>query len=285
MLTVADLMGNPVSVSLARVEHHIFLNTRDDTILAQVRHNIGRGLPELEQVPARRFGRRAASLCGSGPSLMQNLHRLRGKVMAINAAIPALHKAGVHIDYAMIWDASPEMVRYASDLPGTRWTIASRVNPAVIDALLDLRQDIVLWHAAPGDEEMREALMNRCCVFGGGYGATRGPFLLGAMGYRDLHIFGADASFATETHVGGSLRNEEEAAVLFEGKAYRTTMWMKHQAEQWVTFVVPELVTEGMRFAVYGEGLLPHAHASWERQVLATWPRHRRLAWRYSPWW
>jgi hypothetical protein len=287
-LTIRDL-AKPTPVALARVEHVTVVNTKSEVVAAQLRHNLQRGLPELDRMPVRPLGQRAASFCGSGPSLMTSLHCLRGKVMAVNAAIPALKGAGIHIDYPMIWDATPEMVRYACDMPGAEWMIASRVNPGLIDRLLELKQRVTLWHAgaAVDEPEMLALLDNRFGLFGGNYSATRAPFLLAAMGFRDLHILGADSSFVIETHVGGSLRDEKEIAVLFEGRAYRTTLWMKHQAESWATFVLPELVPYGMRFTVHGDGLLPAAHRSWERQCLASCipGTAKRLAWRYSPWW
>jgi hypothetical protein len=163
--------------------------------------------------------------------------------------------------------------------------LASRVNPALIDRLLDCGQRVTLWHAASTEPEMLALLSGRLMVYGGSTTATRGPFLAGAMGFRDIHAFGADSSYSADTHVGGSLRKENEIVCLFEGEAYRTTMWMMQQAESWVQFMLPELVPTGMRFAVYGDGLLPHAHRSWERQILAQWPRLKRLAWRHSPCW
>lgn len=288
-LTVGELAAAPGPVDLVPIKYDLVINTRPEVLLEQTRHNLARGLPELTDNLTRPWGRRTASLCGSGPSLMQNLARLRGrawgKVMAVNAAIPALHRAGVRVDYAMIWDATPEMVRYACAISGCQWMIASRVHPCVIDRLLELGQDVTLWTTGTTERAMIELTMGHLWVFGGRTGATRGPFLLGAMGYRDLHIFGADSSYSADTHVGGSLRREEEVVCSFEGEAYRTTIWMIDQAESWVKFVLPELVPTGMRFTVHGDGLLPAAHRSWERQVLPTWPWHKRLAWRASPWW
>jgi hypothetical protein len=150
---------------------------------------------------------------------------------------------------------------------------------------LDLEQKVTLWHAASTEPEMRALFRDRLMVYGGSTTATRGPFLAGALGYRDIHTFGADSSYSADTHVGGSLRKENEIVCAFEGEAYRTTMWMMQQAESWVTFMLPELVPTGMRFTVYGDGLLPAAHRSWERQTLPNWALSKRLAWRYLPWW
>ena len=277
-LTVADLTHGG-GVTLAKVKHELVLNTTSDALVVQTAHNLARGLPELVARPDRGWCDNTVSLCGSAPSLMQNLHRLRGDVMACNAAIPAMHKAGVALHYAMIWDATPEMVRYCIDIPGCEWMIASRCHPSVIDKLLALGQRVTLWHTGTTEDAMKVVYgPGRLWVLGGPTIATRGPFLLGAMGYRNLHLFGADSSFADETHVGGSLRKEEEVACSYEGRIYRTTYWMMNQAETWVKFVLPQLAgePEPMMFTVHGEGLLPAAHRSWLRQEL---PWHKRLAW------
>jgi len=282
-LTATELDAEgPDGVDLVPVLHQLVINTPAHVIVDQVRTNLARGLPELKTHHIRRWGDRTLSLCGSAPSLMHNLHKLSGQVMAINGAIGALHKANVRVDYAMIWDASPEMVRYAADIPGCEWMICSRVNPELIDRLLELNQKVTLWHRASTEPEMAALLMDRLNVFGGPTGITAGVFLAGAMGFRDLRIFGADSSYSDDTHVGGSVREEHEIMAAFEGEIYRTTMWMLHQAESWVKFVVPHLVPTGMRFQVYGAGLLPSAHRSWMQQCLT--PR-QRWSWRWLSRW
>lgn len=278
-LTIADLVAAPGAVDLARVRHEFVINTTPERLLQQTRHNLARGLPEFNaQIPDRGWCGHTLSLCGSAPSLMRTLPEIRGDVMAVNGAILALTRAGVRVDYPMIWDATPEMVRYARAISGAEWLIASRVHPSVIDRLLELGQRVTLWHAATSEPEMLAVYgTQRMQVFGGRTGATRGPFLAGAMGYRNLHLFGADASYSAETHIGGSVREEKEVLSSFEGEVYRTTFWMMDQAESWVTFVLPELVPTGMWFTVHGDGLLPAAHRSWLRQCL---PWRQRLKWR-----
>jgi uncharacterized Rossmann fold enzyme len=262
-----DEIQDGEKILLARVNHEQVMNVTSDVVFSQTAHNLARGLPELSKVvvPRRFARRRVASVCGSGPSLMDNIDSLRGDVMAANAAIGAVVGAGVMPRYAMIWDATPEMVRYADLLPGCTWLIASRVHPEVIDRLLEFKQDILLWHAATTDPDLTALYGPRLQVFGGSTAVTRGVFLLGALGYREFHIFGADSSFTSETHVGGSLRDERkgEVVAVCEGRMFRTTGWMLLQAESWCQFVMPQLTDEGARVEVYGDGLLPWAHRKW----------------------
>lgn len=263
---ITEIQGGETYL-LAPATHDVVMNVPAETTWEQTAQNLKRGLPELTTVAIpSRFRRRVASMCGAGPSLMDNLPALAGDVMAANAAIGALLDAGIVPRYAMIWDATPEMVRYVDLVPGCTWLIASRVHPGVIERLLDFHQDILLWHTATTDPELQAIYgPDRLQVFGGSQAVTRGVFLLGALGYRDLHIFGADSSFTGATHVDGGLRDEahHEIVAVVEGRPFRTTTWMLLQAQQWVDTILPELIAGGVRVTMHGDGLLPHAHRIW----------------------
>lgn len=263
------------------------LNVDLDLMAAQVAANIARGLPEFTKQSSREFRapkQRTISICGSGPSLMRNLSKLRPDVMAVNAAIPALAKLGARVRYAMIWDATPEMVRYACDAgEECDWLIASRCYPGLIDKLLALNQRVTLWHVATTEAPIVPLMRypsgeRRFQVMGGAHGVTKAGFLAGAMGYDDQRIFGADSSYEDETHVGGALREEEDITVEYDGKLYRTTSWMHAQAMAWVEFYLPTVITrpDWPRVRVYGDGLLPAAHKVWVRNELTL---RTRLCW------
>jgi hypothetical protein len=78
---------------------------------------------------------------------------------------------------------------------------------------------VIVWHAG-GDHNIYEIMKAReeICeplVNGGSAGITRGMYLVSAIGYRDIHIFGGDSSYseAGETHVRGSLVPEKDLMV------------------------------------------------------------------------
>lgn len=253
---------------LAKHEHTTVLSVNSDQIKKNVEANCKRGLAELtHQLPARSKGAHTLSLCGSAPSLIRTIPEIKGRVMACNGAIPALDGRGVHVDYPMIWDALPAMVRYVRAIPNATWMIASRVDPSVIDALLDLGQRILLWHVA-GDD-MEEFLGARMTVPGGRTGITRGAILgTVCMGFYDLHIFGADSCYSDtkETHVGGSVRDENEIVTVCDGRGFRSTLWMQLQAEDWADDILPALVYSGIKVTMHGDGLLPWAHRCWMKK-------------------
>jgi len=259
------------------------VNLDQSIVDAQIRENLKRHLPRLQPVPATSDPgsddpAAVLSICGAGKSLETSYVELQGKVMAMNAAIPFIVSKGIPIDYAMIWDANERMLTYVCDATGATWLVASRVNPKVIDRLLDLGQTVVLWHAL-GDPDLADILiaagevkpdpeysiLHPAMVWGGANGITRMPYLATRLGFHNLNIHGADSSFegdiTKDTHIGGALVNEREILVQVDRSIYRTTPWMAAQVHDWQNDVYPALKAAGVRVTVHGQGLLPHVHS------------------------
>lgn len=240
------------------IKSHIIC--KPDKALENIRHALSLPYPWVNGVAPPKV--KPISVCGAAPSLADTYNDLCGDVMATNSAIPWLHDRGVTVDYAMMFDAHPGMVKFARRIKGCRYYLASRCDPAVFEALRG--EDIVLWHAL-GDiglvemlEEMELPPEKRVeCVMGGSTAVTRGIYLAPALGYHDIHIYGADSSMKDgETHVAGSLVDEEDIEVMFRGKKYRTTPWLAKQAKEFHVCIAP-LVAAGCKITVHGEGLLP----------------------------
>ena len=269
-----------------------YINVPKETLHAQITATLAKPYTRLDPIRARPDNDAAICIVGSGPSLAHTWPQIKGPVMAINSAIPYLQSCGIHIDYAMIWDANARMATYARDLPGTAWLIASRCHADVFEALAALNQHVVIWHA-DGDEGVRDLLMQLneptdALIDGHANGITRMVYIATRLGYHDLHCFGADSSFtgdvATATHVGGSLVPEREIAVQVERSIYKTTPWMAGQAQDWNT-VMGEMHAAGVRVSVHGDGLLPHVHRLWIAANTGTEEdrernKYRRM-WRY----
>lgn len=263
--TTADL-AQGVPVALARLEYVRSVNTPNDVILGQIAANLARGLPEVELREEAPSEMRSVSICGSAPSLAQTHTETAGPIMAGNAAIRTLLSYGRTVDYGVIWDASPEMMRHVCEGPRA-WLVASRVNPAVIDRLIAMGQSVKLWHVA-GDDGTEDVLSGRPTVPGGAQFVTRAVYLAALMGFYDQHLFGADSSFATETHLGGSVRDESAILLQVADRLFRTTVWMANQADDWQNLILPHLAHAGVRITFHGDGLLPYVHDLWMRNNL-----------------
>ena len=121
----------------------------------------------------------------------------------------------------------------------------------------------MVWHAK-GDLNIdailsRHNRMEPMCG-GGGAAVTRAMFLVQPMGYRELHLFGADSSYVRGvgyTHIRKSTTEEKHLKIFCNGREFDTTPWMASQAEDFKV-LVPSLQRLGLKIAVHGDGLIPH---------------------------
>ncbi len=150
-------------------------------------------------------------------------------------------------------------------MPYCTYYVASRCDYSVFSRLSGL--PITLWHAT-GDQGLLEMLADipgecdRPCVNGGSGAVTRAIYLAFAMGYRDIHLHGADSSYGRgemgkfDTHVVGAVVPENGMNVYLNRKMYRTSAWMAAQAQELTIFYQP-LVNMGAKITAHGTGLLP----------------------------
>lgn len=199
-------------------------------------------------------------ICGAGPSLEDSYEELSGDVLAANAAIPYLLKLGVLPRYAMIWDASPLLVKFAVPNPYITYLLASRCHESVFERLHDC--NIIVWHAG-GDYDIRGVLeragVPEPMINGGSAAVTRALYLGYALGYREFHLHGADSSYRGDrTHVTPSLVPEKRMPVCVNKKWFDTTPEWAAQAEEFKCIHAAFLTKPfGAKIVVHGDGLLP----------------------------
>lgn len=207
---------------------------------------------------------REMSIVGAGASLADTYDDLRGHVMAVNSALGFLLDRGVTPQLAMFWDASPLICEFTIPHADVIYLVASRCHPYVFERLKACR--VVVWFA-DGDEIgpwLRERGINEPMIKGGSAGVTRAMFLAFALGYRELHVYGADSSYSgAKTHIQGSIVPEERMRVWLDpegaGPAFDTTPWLAVQAKEHAA-IVPMFSQLGASIDVHGDGLLPHVH-------------------------
>jgi hypothetical protein len=197
-------------------------------------------------------------ICGAGPSLEDSYAELSGDVLACNSAIPFLLDKGVVPRYGMIWDASPLLVNFAVPNPFVTYLLASRCHESVFQRLNDC--NIVVWHAG-GDFDITGVLeragIDEPMVNGGSAAVTRALYLAYALGYRELHLHGADSSYRGDrTHVQGSLVPEKRMTVCAQKQFFDTTPEWAAQVEEFKC-IYPSFLQMGATIKVHGDGLLP----------------------------
>lgn len=207
----------------------------------------------------------AVSIVGSGPSLEITHKELDGDIMAINHALKFLLKKKIVPRFAMIWDADPICEQFAIPHPGITYLIGARCHPKVFERLKDCK--VIVWHAG-GDHNINDFLLQHKIVEpminGGSAGVTRAMYLAVALGYKELHLYGADSCYSNngKTHVNGSLVKEKDLMVSV-GKDdpvfFRTTPEWCSQVNEfrdiYSLFAHPRV---RIPIITHGEGMLPY---------------------------
>lgn len=201
------------------------------------------------------------SIVGSGTSLSWAYKDIVGDIIACNSAHDFLVGKGIVPKYAMFWDAHPVIAKFAQKPHrDVTYLVASRCHPDLFKALAGYR--VVVFHAM-GGEPVEQFLIetNRMepIVAGGSSGVTRATHLAGFMGYKDMHLFGADSSYGDEiTHVGGSIIDQKKMNLRVCGKQFVTAPWMALQVADF-KILGPHLMSMGVKLTIHGTGMLPYA--------------------------
>lgn len=199
------------------------------------------------------------SLCGSGPSLEATLGELQGDVFAVNGSHRFLLERGIVPKVCMFWDAAEIIAEFAIPHQDVTYFVASRCHPKVFERLEDCK--VVVWHAG-GDHDIDEFLfsrkINEPMLMGGTTGVTRGIYLAFALGWRDMHIFGADSCYVEgKTHVNGaSVVPEGLVDILVGGRWFKSTCQWASQIEE-MKLIYPMLTQKevGVSLTAHDEGM------------------------------
>jgi len=223
---------------------------------------LARGYPVVEKLESNW---RPLAIVGGGPSVADDVEELRnwkssrnGEIWACNGALDWLMERGIKPDGFVMIDPHPSKVADLKNPPdGVTYYIASICDPAVFDALAG--KDVVIWHQKDPENKPPKG---QGWVGGGPTVLTRAPLVAYCLGWRDVHLFGADSSFETkETHaypmqLAEGVTPDEGINVLLDGVLYSTSVLYVHQTAYFQA-IHAWFVERGARFAIHGRGLGP----------------------------
>lgn len=244
---------------------HGLANTHED-ISRNIQSALDRNLPRYMSLVGKEKG--TVSIVGSGPSLKRNwkkLKKLGGDIIACNAAYQFLLGKGIVPKYMMCFDADPLMLEFITPNPDTTFLIASRCPPKAFDILRLC--NVVCWHAA-GDRDIESLLQQSGrfddpMVIGGTAATTRGMLIAQTLGYTDVHMWGADASFEKgQTHIRKSTTDEKRMFINMAGRVFETAPWMTQMVKDFELLAPALRDLYGVKITVHGDGLLPQAAVS-----------------------
>lgn len=252
------------------------MNVEHDEAYDHVRTNAARDLPWFVGHLQGEAKLGAVALVCGAPSMRDSLPEIRAqrrrgaKIVTVNNAWRFLVENGITPDAHVMLDARPENADFVREAPaGVRYFLASQCHPDVFEALAD--REVIVWHNGIGDNsELRDALApwwdegpnQRPCILipGGGTVGLRALWLLAFSGYRSVHVYGMDSSFADDGahHAYPQPLNDGERVihVALKDKKYACALWMARQAEEFRGHW-SDLRREGVQVFVHGRGLIP----------------------------
>jgi len=245
-------------------------NTSEETVLAHVRENIRRGLPQVQPYPIN--GNTAVMICG-GPSINTEIDNILreywagGKVVAVNGAYNWCIDHNIKPSAFIMLDAREWNSRFLErDVPGCKYFLASQCHPSSFDACYD--RETYIWHACSyGDPELemlKEFYFGRIHPIGPGTTvALRSIILLRTLGFAWQHIFGMDSCWIGESHHGyDQPENKEKLVPIWlrpegrddKAKRFECAPWHVRQATDFMQFAK----TQGniVNLNVHGPGLI-----------------------------
>lgn len=257
------------------------VNTSEEERLANVRSAVQRDLPWFTGFGDE--GKSVAIVCGA-PSMKDSLPQIRAqqrrgtRIVSVNAVWRYLVASGITPDVNVMLDARPQMAEMTQGAPeAMRWLLAGQCHPSVFDALAE--REVVLWHNGYGDNApLRDILapwwdgeQARPCILipGGCTVGLRALWLATFSGFRTIHMYGIDGSYASggAHHAYPQALNDQESTIEVQrgDKTYTCSLWMIRQAAEFVetwhdlkNFRDPATgEPDPVTVHVHGRGLLP----------------------------
>lgn len=237
---------------------NLLINTPMDVLFSQIRENSMKIHKWIKMIPPHDG---VAIICGSGPSLIDDLEEIKekdGTIFALNAAAKFLNENGIIPDYQVMIDAKEESVDLIGD--AREHLFGATVNPKAFD----VKPEATLFQIQIENDELQEFLDQ---IAPNDYSMVTNAVSVGVvsavlawvMGFRELHFYGYDSCHkGNESHVVRQEMNDIVATmdVEFSGKKYIASMPMKLQAERFMQ-VSNLLKREGCKIFMHGSGLLP----------------------------
>jgi hypothetical protein len=240
------------------------VNNSRDALIANVRANARRGLPELKQ---QGWTDTPLVIAAGGPSLTDRLPMLKAiretcHVLSVNGAYKFLRENGVESDHFVLIDSRPEnIVHVDSPHEDTNHCLASQVHPKIFDALRDY--GVTIFHL--GTEATMEARQDEpepksWLAAPVGMASVHAIYIGAALGYRTHMLLGYDFSRREDQNYAFSQpMNDSVDSIEVEvaGKKYQTTVALAVTAEQFRKAISPIIRSCDLDVRIFSTGLLP----------------------------
>lgn len=236
-------------------------NTTPEVIREQLKINIRRYLPWLTVMPKHS---KSIAIVAGGPSLAYRWPEIEkyDAVLSLNNTYSFLLERGITPDYWMLLDARRENIEFVRDArKGVQHFLAAQCHPDVYERLNGLDTTLYLT-TLPDTLELTKEIAREKVQLAGVVGTvgTKALALAFALGYRDMHLFGYDSSYAETHHAYPQTLNDgaNTIDVYVEGRQYITTPSFAHQAQEFPGFAKEMTFFHDCSIELHCDGLLPH---------------------------
>lgn len=220
--------------------------------------NLKRGLPEISLQASHNI---PLYIVCSGASLAETWEELRdaeGDIWALNAAFDWLKNKGIRPDWGVSLAPENAILNYFETMGGLdKFLFASQTHPDLVERAVSRGAGVQLWHTKHPDEwDMPER--KGPLIYGGGTVGSRSIDLAYALGYREVHILGMDAScsydgmFSVDRPICDDLRKVVHTYFI-NGRPFIATPSHARQVEDFAAVLKP---LTGMNVTLYGDGML-----------------------------
>lgn len=195
-------------MSLGAISFDIKTPLNGDSLVKNVKHALGLGLPELRDMEYAFHG--ALKVIANGPSARHA--DLSGKTVAINGALKLFTDKGLAPTYWVACDPQPLVADFLKDAPEeTLYLVASKCDASVFEALK--HRNVVVWHV---HDDATDELTKPYGHVSRAVSVTICGFEVWArLGWRSFEVYGWDGCVldgqehaVAQTNMGGHIEIE-----------------------------------------------------------------------------
>ena len=238
------------------------LNTAEEEIKENIKHNIGLGFQQAKPHPTNDID---TMIVGGGPSVEKYIEKIRQlradgvKLITINGAYKWCIDKGLKPSAMVMVDARPFNARFCKPvIDDCKYFMASQCHPTVFEGLP--KERTYIWHTGA---ELVSDILNKqdehwWHIPGGSTVLLRAIPLFRMLGFKRFHLFGCDSCLDNEIHHAYEQTENDGDTVLpvnVGGEIFYCNPWMISQAQEFIDLI--RALGEEIELEIYG-GLLQH---------------------------
>lgn len=207
-----------------------------------------------------------AVLVSAGPMLVaEDLLSETAKIFAVKHALEPLKAAGITPYACILLDPREHVADFVKEPDrNVIWFVASQVSPKVVRTLLEAGCVVWGYHASVGAGEGHlTERQHEAVIHGGSATATRGMFLLEALGFRHFKLYGYDLCLPVKPDLNekdeqGQPKNFE-VTILAEKPNYKNkrSFWSKGELLAQYQEIIDIITKQPWNVRAYGNGIVP----------------------------